>query len=81
MVADDVRLADMGLQSAMRAQRREAWFGTVLLFLFGCSVLGFLVAKDRVPWLTAAHARAELTEVASKVDNKLGRKLQERSAR
>lgn len=71
----------MGLQSAWRAQRREAFIGTVLLFLFGCSVLAFLVAKDRVPWLTAAHAREELAEVAVKVSPKLSQKIEGARAR
>jgi len=63
----------MATHSADRAQRREAWLGAVLLFGFGCSVLGFMAAKDRLPWLTADHARATLAKAAIKVDDDLGR--------
>ena len=62
----------MATHSADRAQRREAWLGTVLLFGFGCSVLGFMAAKDRLPWLSADHARATLTKAATKVNHDLG---------
>lgn len=62
----------MARHSADRAQRREAWLGSLLLFGFGCSVLGFMAAKDRLPWLTADNARVTLTKAAAKVNPELG---------
>ena len=62
----------MARHTAERAQRREAWLGTVVLFLFGCGVLAFLVGKDRVDWLSGDHARTTLTKVAGKISDDLG---------
>jgi len=56
---------------AERAQAREAWLGSVLLLLFGCGVLGFLVGKDRVDWLSADHARAAMANVAHDLSDDL----------
>ena len=70
----------MATHSADRAQRREAWLGSVLLLLFGCSVLGFLVSKDRVDWMTADHARAAMANAADNVDDDLGDQVTELTA-
>lgn len=62
---------------ADRAQRREAFLGSILLLLFGCGVLAFLVSKDRVDWLTADHARAAVADAADHVDDDLGEEVEE----
>lgn len=41
---------------AEREHVREAFVGNLLLFLFGCAVLGFLVSVDRVDWFTIRPA-------------------------
>lgn len=61
----------MATHDADRAQRREAWLGSVLLFAFGCSVLGFMAAKDRLPWLSADHVRATLAHAVAEVGHDL----------
>lgn len=58
---------------ADRARVRESFFGNGLLFLFGCGVLAFLVAVDRVDWFSirpatgTSIAMARSTESAPKV--------------
>lgn len=47
---------------------REAFFGNLLLFLFGCGVLGFLVSIDRADWFTirpASASSAAMSEAGS----------------
>lgn len=61
----------MARTDADRAQRREAWLGSVLLFGFGCSVLGFMAAKDRLPWLSADHMRSTLNHAVAQVSHDL----------
>lgn len=61
----------MATNKAERAQRREAWLGSALLFAFGCSVLGFMVAKDRLPWMSTDHVRATLSHAVAVVGHDL----------
>lgn len=44
------------LNEAERLRIRETFVGTVLLLLFGCGVLAFLVAVDRVEWFSIRPA-------------------------
>jgi hypothetical protein len=41
---------------ADRARLRESLVGNLLLLLFGCGVLAFLVAADRVNWFSIRPA-------------------------
>ncbi|KHL24916.1 hypothetical protein PK98_13700 [Croceibacterium mercuriale] len=71
----------MAGHEAERAQRREAWLGSVLLFGFGCSVLGFVAAKDRLPWLSADRVRNTLTHAVAEVSHDLARPFGDALAR
>ncbi|GAB7550782.1 hypothetical protein NRB_02760 [Novosphingobium sp. 11B] len=61
------------MTDADRARVRESFIGNGLLFLFGCGVLAFLVAVDRVDWFSirpatgTSIAMARSTEGAPKV--------------
>lgn len=61
------------MTDADRARLRESFIGNGLLFLFGCGVLAFLVAVDRVDWFSirpatgTSIAMARSTESAPKV--------------
>ncbi|MEE4452392.1 hypothetical protein [Novosphingobium resinovorum] len=60
------------MTDADRARLRESFIGNGLLFLFGCGVLAFLVAVDRVDWFSirpatgTSIAMARSTEAAEK---------------
>ncbi|MFC3213512.1 MULTISPECIES: hypothetical protein [Novosphingobium] len=47
-----------------RARLRESLIGNGLLFLFGCGVLGFLVAVDRVDWFSIRPATGSSVAMA-----------------
>lgn len=70
-VANNQGTSTVATHDADRAQRREAWLGSVLLFAFGCSVLGFLAAKERVEWLSGDHVRASLTHAVAELRDDL----------
>lgn len=61
------------MTEADRTRLRESFVGNGLLFLFGCGVLAFLVAVDRVDWFSirpatgTSIAMARSTESAPKV--------------
>jgi hypothetical protein len=44
------------MTDADRTRLRESLTGNLLLFLFGCGVLAFLVAADRVNWFSIRPA-------------------------
>ncbi|WP_404479656.1 hypothetical protein [Novosphingobium sp. BL-52-GroH] len=44
------------MNAAERARLRESLVGNLLLLLFGCGVLAFLVAADRVNWFSIRPA-------------------------
>lgn len=44
------------ISEAERNRSRESLVGTLLLLLFGCSVLAFLVAVDRAEWFAIRPA-------------------------
>lgn len=52
---------------AQSATGREALFGNLLLFLFGCGVLAFFVTVDRVDWLRIRPASASSAAMAQAV--------------
>lgn len=56
------------MTDADRARLRESFIGNGLLFLFGCGVLAFLVAVDRVDWFAIRPATGTSIAMARSVE-------------
>lgn len=57
------------MTDADRTRLREAFIGNGLLFLFGCAVLGFLVAVDRVDWFSIRPATGTSVAMARSAED------------
>lgn len=57
------------MTDADRARLRESFLGNGLLFLFGCGVLMFLIAVDRVDWFSIRPATGTSVAMARSAES------------